>query len=70
MIVKNEKTSHTQWLFVMEITILGYHKRTVKILISRYERISWCIFGDAFKKSKEVLNKPIMFTEFGADALT
>jgi hypothetical protein len=24
-------------------------------------------FGDAFK-SKEVLNKPIMFTEFGADA--
>lgn len=25
-------------------------------------------FGDAFKKVKEVLNKPIMFTEFGADA--
>jgi hypothetical protein len=37
-------------------------------LISRYERISWCIFGDASKKVKEVLNKPIMFTEFGADA--
>jgi hypothetical protein len=26
------------------------------------------VFGDAFKKVKEVLNKPIMFTEFGADA--
>ncbi|MGO4816786.1 glycosidase [Flavobacterium sp. W22_SRS_FP1] len=25
-------------------------------------------FGDAFKKVKEELNKPIMFTEFGADA--
>lgn len=25
-------------------------------------------FGDAFQKTKEVLNKPIMFTEFGADA--
>lgn len=25
-------------------------------------------FGDAFKKVKEVLNKPILFTEFGGDA--
>ncbi len=25
-------------------------------------------FGDAFQKTKEVLNKPIMFTEFGSDA--
>lgn len=26
-------------------------------------------FGDAFQKVKEELNKPVMFTEFGADAL-
>ena len=25
-------------------------------------------FGDAFQKTKEVLNKPILFTEFGSDA--
>ncbi|MHC1707325.1 MAG: glycoside hydrolase family 2 TIM barrel-domain containing protein [Bacteroidales bacterium] len=25
-------------------------------------------FGDAFRKTKEVLNKPLMFTEFGPDA--
>jgi hypothetical protein len=25
-------------------------------------------FGDAFQKTKDVLNKPIMFTEFGSDA--
>jgi beta-galactosidase/beta-glucuronidase len=25
-------------------------------------------FGDAFQKTKEVLNKPMMFTEFGSDA--
>ena len=33
--------------------------------VNMYRGVS---FGDAFQKTKEVLNKPIMFTEFGSDA--
>jgi hypothetical protein len=58
----------TQWLFVMEITVLGYHKKRCKDIDILGTNVYRGLSLEMHSKSKEVLNKPIMFTEFGADA--
>ena len=48
------------------LDIIAAECRDIDILgCNMYRGIS---FGDAFQKTKEALNKPVMFTEFGADA--
>ncbi|MFZ4522568.1 MAG: glycoside hydrolase family 2 TIM barrel-domain containing protein [Bacteroidales bacterium] len=48
------------------LDIIAKECKDVDILgVNMYRGVS---FGDAFQKTKEVLNKPIMFTEFGSDA--
>jgi len=51
---------------VLFIEIIAEECKDVDIFgVNMYRGVS---FGDAFQKVKEELNKPIMFTEFGADA--
>ncbi len=48
------------------LDIIAKECKDIDILgVNMYRGVS---FGDAFQKTKEVLNKPIMFTEFGSDA--
>ncbi len=48
------------------LDIIADECRDIDILgVNMYRGVS---FGDAFQKTKDVLNKPIMFTEFGSDA--
>jgi hypothetical protein len=48
------------------LDIISKECKDVDILgVNMYRGVS---FGDAFQKTKEILNKPIMFTEFGSDA--
>jgi hypothetical protein len=48
------------------LDIIAAECKDIDILgVNMYRGVS---FGDAFQKTKEALNKPIMFTEFGADA--
>ena len=48
------------------LDIIAEECKDIDILgVNMYRGVS---FGDAFQKTKEVLNKPIMFTEFGSDA--
>ncbi len=48
------------------LDIIADECKDIDILgVNMYRGVS---FGDAFQKTKEVLNKPIMFTEFGSDA--
>jgi hypothetical protein len=48
------------------LDIIAAECKNIDILgVNMYRGVS---FGDAFQKTKEVLNKPIMFTEFGSDA--
>jgi len=48
------------------LEIIADECRDIDILgVNMYRGVS---FGDAFQKTKDVLNKPILFTEFGSDA--
>ncbi|NTW24227.1 MAG: glycosidase, partial [Lentimicrobium sp.] len=48
------------------LEIIAEECRDIDILgVNMYRGVS---FGDAFQKTKQVLNKPILFTEFGSDA--
>ncbi len=48
------------------LDIIAEECKDIDILgVNMYRGVS---FGDAFQKTKEVLQKPIMFTEFGSDA--
>jgi hypothetical protein len=48
------------------LDIIASECKDIDILgVNMYRGVS---FGDAFQKTKDVLNKPIMFTEFGSDA--
>ncbi|MHC1778396.1 MAG: glycoside hydrolase family 2 TIM barrel-domain containing protein [Lentimicrobium sp.] len=48
------------------LDIIAEECKDIDILgVNMYRGVS---FGDAFQKTKEVLNKPILFTEFGSDA--
>ena len=48
------------------LDIIADECKDIDILgVNMYRGVS---FGDAFQKTKEVLNKPLMFTEFGSDA--